>query len=363
MRFTVNRDVALAAVGFARGASARRATIPILSSVRLTSGENSLRFVGSDLDVQATISADADVSADGDVALDAERLYGALSSLPAGAEISFALDTKTGRLAIQCGRSRFQIPTEKGADFPSFSEIVEPVTLELRSADLVRLLDATEFAVARDQSRQFIAGIHFHAEAGGLRAIGTNGAVLSLSDANGDFSQALAQTIPLRAVGLLREVAKAGEAVTITQGAALFCAASGRLSMATKIIDLSFPDYKRIIPDPPASCTLPREAFSRAVSRAMAVSEAKVPGVRVDIAVEETLVSARGERGEEAQDAFAAEAEQPFTCLFNGRYLSDVADSFDGEGLTLRYSDERSPVIFSSSADPSRLAVLIGLRT
>jgi DNA polymerase III sliding clamp (beta) subunit (PCNA family) len=99
------------------------------------------------------------------------------------------------------------------------------------------------------------------------------------------------------------------------------------------------------------------------VARSLAVTDAKAPGARIELVDGEARVSARGERGEEMCDAFDAAVTDPFSALFNARYLHELISRFEGEALTLRYSDDRSPVIFSSDADPSRLAVLIGLRT
>jgi DNA polymerase-3 subunit beta len=362
VKLSINRDAALSAATFSRIAASRRATIPIMGSLRLTTADDKLRFTGCDLDMEASVEIEAEVTAPGDVALDADRLYGALSNLPSGAEVALSLDQKTQRVAIQCGRARFQIPAEKGSDFPAFSGVTGAAGFDLASADLLRLLDATEFAVSRDQSRPYITGVHFHAHEESLRAVATNGALLSLASATGDVG-AISQTLPLKAVALLREVAKGGETVFVRQGDALFAAQAGPLRMATKVIDQAFPDYQRIIPDPPAACDLPREALARAVARSLAVTDAKVPGARIELVDGEARVSARGERGEEMCDAFDAAVTDPFSALFNARYLHELISRFEGEALTLRYSDDRSPVIFSSDADPSRLAVLIGLRT
>lgn len=364
MQLVVNRDAALEAVAFARNASLRRATVPILGSVRLTATVGSITFAGTDLDLECAKACPAEVSEPGDYVIDADRLFGALQSLPAGSDVSIALEANASRAIIKCGRARFQIPAERGADFPTFAAAPECAAAELGAAELLLLLDATEFAVSREMTRPYITGVHLHEVGGALRAVATNGVALSYAETPCPPSLlgVAGQTIPLKAITLLREMAKEGP-VSIRRGENLFHATAGSSRMASKVIDQDFPDYNRVIPaDPPHTCHVDREKFILAVKRSQAISDARVPAVRISIVADAMTLSSRGERGEDADDAIDATADGEFEGLFSGKLLAEIASRMAGERLTIRYSDPAAPLTISAPGSPDALAVILGMR-
>jgi DNA polymerase-3 subunit beta len=365
VNLTINRDAALVAAGFARNAALRRATIPILGALRLTASEGLVEFIGTDLDMEAAMTAVADVTDAGSCAADAERLWAALQSLPPGSDVSLSLDGKSGRLMVKCGRTRFQIPALDAKEFPRFAAdgIGEPVAIA--TADLVRLADATEYAVSRETPRPYITGVLLHEIEGKLRAIGTNGIALAYAEVGwpAPLGTASRRPIPLKAIGQLRELAKSAETVLLWWDEVRVVATAGAARMASKVIDADFPDYLRVIPmDAEHSCTLERGPFQEAVKRCLAGASDRVPAVRLTLSDEGLRLTSRGQFGEEALDEIDADASEPFDGLFNARLLADAAAHLPGDKLTIRYRDSLSPIILSAVGHADALTVMIGMR-
>ncbi|MBC7899937.1 MAG: DNA polymerase III subunit beta, partial [Saprospiraceae bacterium] len=61
MEFTIKQSVLKEVLGFIQGVVERKSTIPVLSNILVESlGENSIRIVGTDLDVTIRCDAEAD---------------------------------------------------------------------------------------------------------------------------------------------------------------------------------------------------------------------------------------------------------------------------------------------------------------
>jgi len=62
MEFTIKQSVLKEELGYIQGVVERKSTIPVLSNILIESlGENSIRIVGTDLDVTIRCDAEADI--------------------------------------------------------------------------------------------------------------------------------------------------------------------------------------------------------------------------------------------------------------------------------------------------------------
>ena len=88
MRFVVDRNALLRALGHITGIVERRNTIPILSNILIgADGSGNLTLKATDLDMEAVESVPAKVETAGAVTVPAHTLHDIVRKLPEGAEI------------------------------------------------------------------------------------------------------------------------------------------------------------------------------------------------------------------------------------------------------------------------------------
>ena len=76
MEFTIKQNALKDELGYVQGIVEKKSTIPVLSNILIESvGENSIRIVGTDLDVTVRCDAEADIKQPGAMCIQARKLF------------------------------------------------------------------------------------------------------------------------------------------------------------------------------------------------------------------------------------------------------------------------------------------------
>src|SRR5262249_3554767 len=121
----------------------------------------------------------AEVASGGATTVPAHMFYEIVRKLPEGAQIVIEASGDRAVLAIRAGRSRFTLQTLPESDFPDLAAGEMTHAFKLAAADLKRLMDKTQFAIATEEPRYYLNGISLHtagtAKTPTLRAVATDG--------------------------------------------------------------------------------------------------------------------------------------------------------------------------------------------
>src|SRR5579875_447302 len=118
MKLTIERAALMKALGHVQSVVERRNTIPILSNVLLTGGDQGLAFSATDLDMEIIDAADAQVDGPGQITAPAHTLYEIVRKLPEGSEVSLSYTGDDPRLQVRAGRYKVNLPVLPAGDFP-----------------------------------------------------------------------------------------------------------------------------------------------------------------------------------------------------------------------------------------------------
>lgn len=205
-----------------------------------------------------------------------------------------------------------------------------------------------------DMKRIQLSGAFIHAEAGKLASCATDGHSLrrftTEIDAN-DFAGAI---VPNSA---LSEIVKMGGG-TLSFTARTVEIVNGSRSYCSKLIDATFPDYRRVIPEPYADrVAIDRQALLESLARLSSIegfSECSV--IDASFSNDEMIITITGKAsGSEVIecDTFGTEG---FFCLQTGNLL-DACKGLRGEKLDISVRDERSPIRIIDATEPSAVCV------
>lgn len=250
MKFTVEPWELKAATDRLKGVVVQRTTIPILTHGAISASGTTAAFTATDCDVTITAECSADVEVEGRATAPANKLVDIAARLPAIGRV--LVEDDGGQLRVRAVRARLQVPTMAADDFPRFP--VDGLThrFAVNAAELARLLDSVSFSASREEARWYLNGVYLHAGDEALRAVSTDGNRLAISrialpDGAGGMPGVI---IPNKTAALLRGLLKgaAGE-VGVSLNYAKIVFAIGDAVLASKVIDGTFPDYERIIPN------------------------------------------------------------------------------------------------------------------
>src|ERR687893_1506584 len=119
MEFSISKTALQKELGFVQGIVERKNTIPVLSNILIESvGENTIRIIGTDLDVTLRCEAEAEVKTPGSMCVGARKLFDIARTLPE-APVQFRKE-ENNWATVKCERSNFRIA---GVDRDNFPEV------------------------------------------------------------------------------------------------------------------------------------------------------------------------------------------------------------------------------------------------
>ncbi len=377
MKLTIERAALLKALGHVQSVVERRNTIPILSNVLLSAGPEGLSLSATDLDMEIVDHTDADVEMPGQITAPAHTLYEIVRKLPEGAEVSLSYTGEDPRMQVRAGRYKVNLPVLPAGDFPAMPTdgLSAPVTVD--AASLIRLIDRTRFAISTEETRYYLTGIYLHTiiEDGRavLRAVATDGHRLAMADMPAPEGAAGAPgvIIPRKTVQEARRLMEdAGESLLVQFSPQKVRFDFGRASLTSKVIDGSFPDYKRVIPQGNGRIlTADNAIFAAAVDRVATISSEKSRSVKMSVEPGKLVLTVRNMETGQAQEELEADYDgPPFEIGFNSRYLLDVSAQVGAEMIELRFADRAAqtamldPVLVLDPTDAASQFVLMPLR-
>lgn len=371
MQLTIERSALLKALGHVQSVVERRNTIPILSNVLLSANRQSVSFAATDLDMEMVDEAVAHIVEPGQITAPAHTLYEIVRKLPDGADVTLSYTAEDPRLSISAGRSRFALPVLEAGDFPVMASDAGGVRFSVMKEDLVRLFDKTRFAVSTEETRYYLNGIYLHVvNEGGqnrLRAVATDGHRLALAEMPAPEGAAGGPgvIVPRKTIDQVRKLLDDGSGpvdITLTQAKIRF--EFGLAALTSKVIDGSFPDYARVIPQGNDKImVLDKGVFAQAVDRVATISAEKSRSVKLAVEPGRLTLSVRNmEAGQATEEVEVDYDADSFEIGFNARYILDVTSQIKGSEAEFRFADPASPTLVLDPADSGVQYVLMPLR-
>jgi DNA polymerase-3 subunit beta len=373
MKFKADRATMMKALAHVQSVVEKRNTIPILANVMLAVKDGRLTLTATDMEIAIVEDIAASASRDGSCTAPAATLYEIVRKLPEAAEVELDHPGGEGQLALRAGRyatSLVVLPTD---DFPSMTAGTLPNKFSLSAQTLRGLIDRTKFAISTEETRYYLNGIYIHqTESDGrrvLRAVATDGHRLArveeaLPEGAGSMPGVI---IPRKTVTELRKLLdEVTGAVDIALSDTRIQFKTGPVTLTSKLIDGTFPEYDRVIPrDNEKILRVGKNDFSAAVARVAAISSERSRPVKLSLARDLLVLSASspelGTATEELDGDRVHYEASPLEIGFQARYLNDITDQI-GEQVEFLFADGAAPTVVRDAADLSALYVLMPMR-
>jgi DNA polymerase-3 subunit beta len=371
MKLTIERGALLKSLTHVQSVVERRNTIPILGNVLLRATDGTLEMTATDMDIAVIETVPSEVSQKGTTTVSAHTLFDIVRKLDEGAQIEIGGGTEEGQLALRAGRSSFRLQTLASEDFPAMADDNMPHAFALSSADLRGLIDRTRFAISTEETRYYLNGIYLHAaESNGakvLRSVATDGHRLARMDVPLPKGAAgiPGVIVPRKTVTELRKLideVQADVAVAMSDTKIRF--AVDGITLTSKLIDGTFPDYDRVIPlTNDKLLEVPCKRFERAVDLVSTISTEKSRAIKLSLNDGSLVVSATSpDAGSATDELEVSYRDGPLEIGFNSRYLIDITQQIRGENAQFALADAASPTLVRDTADANALYVLMPMR-
>ena len=371
MKISVERGTLLKAVAQAQSVVERRNTIPILANVLIEAEGSDVTFRATDLDIEVVDRAAAMVERAGATTVSATVLHEIVRKLPDGAQVTLTADAASGRLSVEAGRSHFSLATLPKEDFPVMASSEYASNFACPAPNLRRLFDKSKFAISTEETRYYLNGVYMHIADGPdgrlLRCVATDGHRLARIDATlpegaADMPGVI---VPRKTVGELRKLLEDDEAqiaVSVSETKVRF--ATKDITLTSKVIDGTFPDYTRVIPQGNTrQLEVDATDFAQAVDRVATVSSERSRAVKLQLDEDRLVLSVNAPDSGAAEEELAvAYGDERLEIGFNAKYLLEIASQVDRENAVFLFNSSGDPTLMREGNDQTAVYVVMPMR-
>jgi DNA polymerase-3 subunit beta len=355
MELKLQRNLVLQELSILQGVVEHRTTIPILSSILAEAEENRLRMVATDLDMTIVTECPAVVHVGGRATIESKVFQNLVRSLP---EEEFSLRQDGESVEISCGRFHSRVAVTDPSEYPTVPEVPEAGDYSL-PLDLFQLmLDRVAFAITKDDPKFQLNGALVKLIPGEIEIAATDGHRLAMVRAKAPtgplpFEQ---QLFPRK---LLAEFARfADDRVRMTAGENHLGFLMGERTLVSRIVELRFPQYERVIVrDNPSRARVDRKELLASLRRVSLMAHEKARGVRFRFGSggELTLASIGYERGSAEETLSVTYQGENLEIALNAAYLIDVLQVLLCDNVELQLRDSNTQCVVVPVDDDSRL--------
>jgi len=361
MSVTIEAATLARAMKLAAAVVEGRNTIPILSNVRLKADGDTLEIVTSNIDIefrQQLALADGDKLA---TTVDAKRLASLVGAVPKGSQMKLAMDG--AQLAVTAGRSQWKLPVLPVDDFPTLPFDADPA-MSIDAKVLEHALDRVVWSRSHEESRYYINGPLWHGDEGKLKLAATNGHSLACQKTEAVFPEGAPEVIlaPKFCEILQKLCGDIAGPVSLTWDDRKFRAKWGEITITAKVIDGTFPDYRRVIPAESDTCTLDPQSLREAIRRVRVLGTDRTNCIVIDRSEGKWRLSqADPENGSAAED-LPADTGSDVRTGFNGEYLDRMCAAVGGETMLVDQYDAATMGLFRRAVPDGFVGVIMPIR-
>lgn len=355
MKFECSTEQLLSATALAVRFVERRANLPVLGSVLITSDGSRLILRATNLECGVEVSLPAKVSQEGVVAVPAPVLHGFLSN----AKGKTVTANVVGELfKIETERATASIKTISHEDFPILPKVSAERSFSVKTGDMMKVIRSVAYCASTSTIKPELQSVLIYGEAGKLTAVAT------------DSFRLAEKTVPLRAGGsvpqLLVPARNAAELMRLLEGQQgdveiyynnnQISTHVGDVYYTSRLIDGTFPNYKQILPKNfTTEVVMLREDLSAAL-KSLSIFADKFAQVSVSIepSKKSVFLSSRNpDVGEQTSTVKATISGSAVSMNFNGRYLADSLQAIAGESVRVQSNGAGKPLLINDASDAS----------
>ncbi len=325
-----------------------------LKCARLVAEGDHITVSGTDLEVSVRcLVSQVEVETDGEVLVAADKLSQIVRELT---DEVLSLEATGEALHIRGQDSHFQIFGQDPSEFPpTVTEVGEPDVM-IAAGVLRRMIEATVFAAARENTRYAINGVLWEGIDKKLQMVATDGR--RLAKAMGSVKKATGQlrTIaPSKTMSLLTRVIQdaSEEEVAIRATENQLLVQVGSVLLSSVLVEGHFPKYEDVIPqETPHRVTIDRSELHSAIRRAALLTSDESKGIRLDFSKGKLVLSSRAPQQGEATVNLAVPYQGKAMAIgFNPTFLTDALRVIDAKEIELRLNEPSKPGVLTAGKE------------
>ena len=342
-------------------------TLVILGNMVIKVDAGVALFTASDLEIQVSSSIPCECSENGEFSLPARKLLEILNALSSHNQVTFSVSES--KVDITAGKSKISLPTLPTADFPYMDKQDIGDIKEIASDDLINIINKTSFAMAYQDARHFLNGLHLCSEEGKIVSVCTDGHRLAKYKSQALTDNDISVIIPRKAVLEINRILNSfsdnnENLMKYSYNSSIFNIEINDYQITSKLIEGNYPNFNKVIPETTSSeIAVDKSTLKNSLNIISKVVNQQYKGVKLTPSNNSMHLISSNTESEIGEDQIDVDyTGEEISIGFNISYLQDVIETLDGDTVHICINDQNSGCIIKDKQDSDSTFVIMPMR-
>ncbi len=361
MKSTLSRDALVQAITIVERVTNRNASLPILSNILLETIPEGIRLSATNLEIGVTSVVRGSIEGEARLAIPG-RVFG--DFLRAANSDQVSLHIQKLSLSIQAGSYRTSILCSDAAEYPLIPKIAQGTEVHMAAPALARVFYGVTDSSATSDARPELAGVYVQLSPELLTVAATDSFRLVerriACESPTSYSIIVPRTAILELLRVMHD--STGDVVMrIADNQIVFL--GDHFELVSRLIDGTYPDYHKVIPERALSRTLVRSKDLEDAVKAAALFTSTVSDIHFFGDERAVRVQASNTtKGEATVEIEANTKGESFDVSMNYHYLLDGLKAIGEEKVVLEFTGKGSPFVIRQMDGAEVVYIIMPLR-
>ena len=344
-------------------ACAVRTTVPLLECIKISAVNDSITLSATDGEISIQKTVKAEVYEEGETCVPGRYFADFIKKLEG---VQITLSVEGGRMEINYADSQSFLQVLSAEDFPKISTDISENSFTMKVEDLKKVISATSFCCATDDSRPNLKGCQFVIGGGKVCVTALDGFRLATITAPVSAATADMDIIcPARTLNEIEKMLPAeGETQIFVQRGMILVSVEDTV-LTSRLYGGEFIKKENIIPKSFSTVvTVDKAALKSSIERAaILVRSDKNRLIIFDISAGTIEISSNSEIGN-VQEPVKAEVDgHDIRIAMNSKFITEAVGALEEERITLSFNSHVQPFICTNAENKDVLYLILPVRT
>lgn len=374
MEFIVNHKQFTQALSEVSKAISTKAVIPILSGIKITADQSGITLIASNSNIfiKKFIPSSIDdeqittILKVGTIVVPAKYFIEIIKKMPSDIVIK---SKNEQTITIQSGEITLNLNGFPANEFPNVPQIDDHAEIQLETKQLIDAFKQTVFAVAKNESRPVLTGVHIELDHNKLICAATDSHRLAIRETLISTNMKANCIVPSATINELLKLMNSNlEFVSIYLSESHIIFTFGTTTLYSRLIEGKYPNISTLIPNEfQTVINIDRQRMLQGIDRSsLLASEWANNNVNLEIVNESTIqISSNASqigKISETQQIDVIQGKKQLNISFDGRFMLDALRAIKEETVTLSFSGSMRPILIEAGTQSAAIHLISPVR-
>ncbi|WP_237980429.1 DNA polymerase III subunit beta [Bacillus thuringiensis] len=374
MEFIVNHKHFTQALSEVSKAISTKSIIPILSGIKIIADQSGITLIASNSNIFIEKFIPSSIEDEqittilkaGTIVVPAKYFIEIIKKMPSDIVIK---SKNEQTITIQSEEITLNLNGFPANEFPNVPLIDDHAEIKIETNQLMDAFKQTVFAVAKNESRPVLTGVHIELDHNKLICAATDSNRLAIRETTISTDMKANCIVPSATISeLLKLMGSNSEFVYIYLSESHIIFTFGTTTLYSRLIEGKYPNISSLIPnDFQTVINIDRQRILQGIDRSsLLASEWANNNVNLEIINESTIkiYSNASQIGKisEKQQIDAIQGEKQLNISFDGRFMIDALRAIKEETVTLSFSGSMRPILIEAGTQSAALHLISPVR-